>query len=127
MPLSIMSLPRSNSTESTCTVLTVTSEDYENLYYNENFRTEVLSDDALRNIISPNRARLRAADSRCRLDDLLIALLEHAPHPLGQRYIALSLHVAHQEGIDGVIDAAKAWLDGMLLPSVFIYLSPFVY
>jgi hypothetical protein len=122
-----MPLPHSDSAQSTCTVLTVTPEDYENFYNKQTLRTEILSDDVLRNIISPNRARLRAADSRCRLDDLLIALLEHAPHPLGQRHIALSLHVAHQKGLDGVVDAAKAWLDGMLLPSVFVYLSLFVY
>jgi hypothetical protein len=54
-------------------------------------------------------------------------MLEHAPHPLGQRYVALSLLVAHQEGEDGVVDAAKAWLDGLLLPSVFLYFYLFVY
>jgi hypothetical protein len=114
-----MSLPR--------TVLTVTSDDYEDFYRNENFRTEVLADDALRNVIRPNCARLRAADGRYRLDDLLTGMLEHAPHPLGQRYVALSLLVAHQEGEDGVVDAAKTWLDGLLLPSVFVYLYLFVY
>jgi hypothetical protein len=117
-----MSLP--DSVES---VLTLTYEDYEDFYPNETLRSEVLAGDVLRNIIHPNCARLRAADNRYRLDDLLIALLNHAPHPLGQRYIALSLLVAHQEGEDGVVRAARAWLDGLLLPSVFIYFYLFVH
>ncbi len=98
-----------------------TSEEFRNLYDNERLLTGVLSDDALRNIIGPNSARLRAADPRYRLDDLLSAMLEHAPHPLGQRYVAVSLHVAHQKGEDGVVNAAKAWLDYLLLPSPFLY------
>jgi hypothetical protein len=122
-----MSLPRSDSAESTCTVLTCTSEEYEDFYRNENLLTGVLSDDVLRNVIRPNSARLRAVDSRCRLDVLLTAMLEHAPHPLGRRYVAVTLHVAHQKGEDGVVDAAKAWLDDLLLPSPIVYLSLYVY
>ncbi|KAH8995217.1 hypothetical protein EDB86DRAFT_1182462 [Lactarius hatsudake] len=44
-------------------------------------------------------------------------MLEHAPHPLGRRYVAVSLHVARE---DGVVDAAKAWLDNLLLPMLAI-------
>jgi hypothetical protein len=49
-------------------------------------------------------------------------MLEHAPHPLGRRYVAVSLHVAHQNGEDEVVNAAKAWLDNLFLPSSFVYL-----
>ena len=108
------------SANSTCSVLTCTSEEYDDFFNNENLHTEALSDDVLRNIIRQNSARLRAADGRYRLDDLLSAMLEHAPHPLGRRYVAVSLHIAHRKGEDGVVNAAKAWLDNLFLPSSFL-------
>ena len=73
----------SDSFESICTVLTRASEEYEDFFAKEELLTEVLSDDALHNIICPNSERLRVADGRYRLDDLLYAMLKHAPHPLG--------------------------------------------
>ena len=120
-----MFLPRSDSAESTCTVLTCTSEGYQD-FYEKRFLTEVLSNDAERNIIGPNSARLQA-EPRYRLDKLLYAMLKHAPHPLGKRYVAVCLHVAHQKGEDGVVDAAKAWLDNLFLPSPFSYLPLCIY
>ncbi|KAH9011480.1 hypothetical protein EDB85DRAFT_1117299 [Lactarius pseudohatsudake] len=109
-----MSLPHSDSAESTCTP----SQEFQHLYDNERLLTGDLSDEALRSIIGPNRTRLREAETRYRLDDLLSAMLEHAPHPLGRRYVAVSLHVAARE--DGVVNAAKAWLDNLLLPMLAI-------
>jgi hypothetical protein len=122
----IMSSPP-DSSETTCTVLTVTSENFDGFYHNESFHTGVLSRDVLCNVIHPNRARLLAASSEYRLDDLLTAMLEHAPHPLGRRYVALALHVVHRRGEDGVVNAAKAWLDNLFLPSPFVYLSLYVH
>jgi hypothetical protein len=122
-----MSLPRSDSVESICTVLTCASEEYEDIFAQESLTTEVLSEDALNKIIRPNSERLRAADGRYRLDDLLYAMLEHAPHPSGKRYVAICLHIAHQKGEDGVVNAAKAWLDNLLLPSSLIHVSLYVY
>ena len=123
---SIMSLPRSDSAESICTILTCASEEYKVLFANENFLTEELSNDTLDSIIRPNREKLRAADGRYRLDDLLHAMLTHAPHPSGRRYVAVCLHIAHQKGEEGVINAAKTWLDNLLLPSpFFLFIVPF--
>ena len=93
-----MSLPRSDSTESILSVLTCASEEYQSFYGNEGRLTKALSDDALLNIIIPNSARLRAADKRHRFDDLLSTMLKHAPHPSGERYIAICLHIAQQRG-----------------------------
>jgi hypothetical protein len=121
-----MSLSCSDPVESICTVLTCASEEYEDLFAKEGLLTEVVSGDALHNIIRPNSERLRAADGRYRLDDLLYAMLKHAPHPLGRRYVAICLHIAHQKGEDGVVNAAKAWLDNLLLPSPLVYLSIYV-
>ena len=114
----------SDSFESICTVLTCASEEYEDFFAKEELLTEVLSDDTLHNIIRPNSERLRAADGRYRLDDLLYAMLKHVPHPLGRRYVAICLHIAHQKGEDSVVNAAKAWLDNLLLPSPLVYLFP---
>ncbi|KAH9033502.1 hypothetical protein EDB85DRAFT_1951170, partial [Lactarius pseudohatsudake] len=105
-----------DSLESICSVLTITSDEFDVVHKNETLLTDVLIDEA-RNIIGKNRARLREADSRYRLDDLLSAMLLHAPNSLGQRYVAICLHIAHQKGEDGVVNAAKAWLDNLLLPS----------
>ena len=82
-----------------------TSEEYEDSYDNKTFLTEVLVEDVLRNVIRPNSARLREADRRYRLDDLLSSMLKDALHPLG---IAVCLHIAHQKGEDGVVNAARA-------------------
>jgi hypothetical protein len=102
-PSTIMS---SESAESTCTVpvLSCSFEELQDSCGNE----RSLAEHVLINVIRPNCARLRAADPRCRLDNLLSAMLEHAPHPLGQRYVANCLLTAHQKGEDGVVDAAKA-------------------
>ena len=127
MVTSIMSLPRSDSAESICTILTCASEEYRVLLAKDNFLTEGLSHDALNSIIRPNREKLRAADSRYRLDDLLDAMLKYAPHPKGRRYVAVCLHVAHQKGEEGVVNAAKVWLDNLLLPSPFVRCSLYVY
>ena len=120
-------LPRSDSAESIVSVLTCASDEFQNFYDNESLNTEILSDEALRNINRPNSASLRAADNRYRLDDLLSAMLMHAPHPSGKRYVAICLHIAHGKGEDGVVNAAKAWLDNLLLPSPLFYLSICVY
>jgi hypothetical protein len=116
-------LPPSDSTGT----LTVTSETFNAFYHNDSFSTKGLSEDVLSNIIRLHSAKIQAADNRYRLDDLLSALLKYAPHPLGRRYIALSLLAAHQEGEDGLVRAARAWLDGLLLPSVFVDLYLFVH
>ncbi|KAF8464939.1 hypothetical protein DFH94DRAFT_784376 [Russula ochroleuca] len=113
-------LPRSDSAESIVSVLTCASDEFQNFYDNESLNTEILSDEALRNIIRPNSASLRAADNRYRLDDLLSAMLMHAPHPSGKRYVAICLHIAHGKGEDGVVNAAKAWLDNLFLPMLAI-------
>ena len=119
VPSTGMSLPRSDSAESIISVLTCASEEYQSFYTNEALQTKALSDDALLNIIRPNSTRLRAADKRCRLDDLLSAMLIHAPQQSGERYVAICIHIAHQKGEDGIVNAAKAWLDNLLLPSTF--------
>ena len=121
-----MSLPRSDSAESICTVLTCASEEYKVFFANENSLTEGLSHDALNTIIRPNREKLRAADSRYRLDDLLDAMLKYMPHPKGRRYVAVCLHVSHQKG-EGVVNAAKVRLDNLLLPSPFFRCSLYVH
>jgi hypothetical protein len=111
-----MSLPRSDSPESISTILTCRSEEYQECFSNESLLTEDLSDDALYNIIPLNTARLLGAKKNYRLDKLLYTMVKDAPHPSGQRYIAVCLHIAHQKGEDGVVNAAKAWLDHLLLP-----------
>jgi hypothetical protein len=114
-----MSRSSSDSAESLWSVLTCVSEEYHDFYNNEMLQTDVLSDDVLRKVIRPNSARLRAADTRYRLDHLLSAMLEHAPDLSGKRYVAVCLHIAQEKGEAGVVNAAKAWMDNLLLPSPF--------
>jgi len=117
VPLVTMSHRRTLSVESTCTILSCTSDQFWEFY--TNYSTCILSEDAAK-IIDKNRQHLQAADKRYRLDDLLSAMLEHAPHPLGQRYVAVALHIAHEKGVETVVDVAKAWMDYLLLPSKFL-------
>lgn len=107
------------SSNSTCTINTYLSEGHQIHCGNVRVPIRVLCDDVLLDVIHPNRARLRAADPRCRLDVMLSAMLEHAPDPLGQRYVALCLLGAHQRSEYAVVHLAKAWLDNLLLPSLF--------
>ncbi|KAJ6600191.1 hypothetical protein B0H10DRAFT_2441155 [Mycena sp. CBHHK59/15] len=102
-----MSHRRTESVESTCTVLTCTSDEFWDFFGNDKLSTVELAQDTLRNVIHPNSARLRQSDARYRLDDLLAAL-----------------HIAHEKGIDAVLDVAKAWLDNLFLPMLTIARSP---
>jgi hypothetical protein len=117
MPPPIMSLPHPDSVESIRAILTCASEEFKGFYNNERLDTGVIVREALDDIIGPNRVRLRDADNRYRFHDLLSAMLVHAPHPLGQRYVAVCLHIAHKKGEDGIVNAAKVWLDNIFLPS----------
>ena len=122
-----MSLTCSDSLESIRTVLTCTSEEFWDVYDDANIETGTLVQDALDHIIGPNIEKLRAADKRYRLDGLLSAMLLHAPEPSGQRYVAICLHIAHGKGEDGIVSAAKAWLDYLFLPSPSSFLSSLQY
>ncbi|KAJ7121020.1 hypothetical protein C8R44DRAFT_853342 [Mycena epipterygia] len=106
-----MSHRRTKSVESTCTVLTCTSDEFWDFFGNDKLSTIELVQDSLRNVIHPNRERLRQSDARYRLDNLLDGMLQQAPHPSGQRYAAVALHIAHEKGIDTVINVAKAWTE----------------
>ena len=88
-----MSHRRTMFFESTCTILGCKPGDFWSIYENDKVATDVLSDDILTNVIGTNYERLRVADRRCHLDDLLSAMIIRAPHPLGQRYVAISLHI----------------------------------
>jgi hypothetical protein len=111
-----MSHRRTLSVESTCTILSCTSDKFFEFY--NNYSTSILSEDAAK-IIDKNRQRLQAADKRYRLDYFLSAMLEHAPHPPGKRYVSVALHIAQEKGEDTVVDVAKAWMDNLFLPSKF--------
>jgi len=122
-----MPVQNPDSVESIRTILTCNSDEFWDSFNNQTHQTDVLSNVAVKNIIHPNSERLRAADERYRLDFLLSALLYHAPHPLGKRYIAVCLDIANQKGHDGVVNAAKVWVQHLLLPSQFVYFRPYVY
>ena len=99
----------------------ITSEEYQTLYGNKRLLTEDLSNQALHAVILPNITSLRGADEQHHLNDLLRGMLKHAPHPLGERYVAVSLPIAQQRGEDALVRTAKAWLDHLVIPSQFIY------
>lgn len=109
------------SIESTCTIITCTSEDFLQLYDNKTLSTDVLAEEVEANVIRPNAEDLRAASQQYYLDELLSTMLTNAPHPCGKRYVAITLHIAHNKG--EVINAAKAWMDYLFLPSEFFNLA----
>jgi len=105
---------------SICTTLGCTPDEFWSTYENDKVATDVLSNNILTNVIGTNHEKLRAAERRYRIDDLLSGMIIHAPHPLGQRYVAVSIHIAHKKGEDAVIDLAKAWMEQLFLPSQFL-------
>ncbi|KIM40632.1 hypothetical protein M413DRAFT_28425 [Hebeloma cylindrosporum] len=106
--------------ESTCTILGCKSEEFWSIYEDEKLATDVLSNEILTNVVATNHEWLRVADHRYRLDDFLTGMIIHAPHPLGQRYAAVSLLIAHQKGEGAVINLAKAWMEQLFLPMLAI-------
>ncbi|KIM40633.1 hypothetical protein M413DRAFT_446058 [Hebeloma cylindrosporum] len=106
--------------ESTCATLGCRSEEFWSIYDSDKLAADVLSNEILTNVIAANHERLRVAEHRYRLDDLLTGMVIHAPHPLGQRYAAVSLHIAHEKGEDTVINLATAWMEQLFLPIMAI-------
>jgi len=113
-----MSHRRVNSAGSVLTILSCSSEEFID-FFDGPYATDALIDDA-KEVISHNLTLLQeASEDRYRLDELLLGMLDHAPDPSGQRYVAIVLHIANKKGIDAVTDAAKAWLDHLFFPSQF--------
>ncbi|KIM47112.1 hypothetical protein M413DRAFT_422839 [Hebeloma cylindrosporum] len=102
--------------ETICTTLKCTPDEFWSIYNNNDLATDALSDEILTNVIGAKHERLRAADRRCRLDDLVSGMIIHAPHPLGLRYVAVCLRIAHQKGEDTVFRLANAWMEQLFLP-----------
>ncbi|KAF8870627.1 hypothetical protein BD779DRAFT_1579271, partial [Infundibulicybe gibba] len=117
LPILVLSAPvsatamsinlQSASVDSASIVPIFTSAEFSSIYNNNDLSTDILSDKALTTIVRPNSEFPRAADPRYRLDDFLAALLTHAPHQLGKRYIAVALHVAHDKGVTAVANVAQ--------------------
>ncbi|KAL0952337.1 hypothetical protein HGRIS_006617 [Hohenbuehelia grisea] len=115
------------SVSSISSILSCSSETFYNLYNDENVATHTLCQAALNDIIEPERQQLQdvmaKGNKRFRLDELLIGMLEHAPHPDGRRYVAVALHIAHGKGLQAVIEVAQAWLDSLFFPMMTIPLT----
>jgi len=104
---------RVNSTGSILSILSCSSKEFSE----GDYTTDFLVEDA-KKIITQNEGLLReASKNRYRLGELLLGMLDHAPDPYGQRYVAIVLHIANGKGIEAVIDAAKAWFDYLFFPS----------
>lgn len=103
--------------DSTCEILKCAPAEFW-AYYEDSTSTETLANHVLRNVIHPNASFLRAANDEYRLDELLSAMLVHAPHPGGQRYVAVALHIAQGKGVEVLIELGKAWLEDLLFPSL---------
>jgi hypothetical protein len=113
-----------DSFESIRAILTCTSEEFKDFYDNERLNTDVLVHGALDNIVGPNR-ELKTSTRRGQAVSPprpLFAMLLHAPHSLGQRYVVVRLHSAHQRSEDVVVNGAKVWLHDLFLPSAGIFL-----
>lgn len=88
------------------------------------FRGEILTtvqqlscyERAIEEVIKPNQQLLSEVHQEYRLDVLLSAMLDHAPHPSGRRYVAVVL-VAQELGISVVVSVAESWMDCLFLRS----------
>ncbi|TFK41560.1 hypothetical protein BDQ12DRAFT_599283 [Crucibulum laeve] len=105
------------STESAGPVPTCSSDDYLDIFYNPIYSTEFLSRYVQNRVIHPNHECLREGNKDYKIDELLFAMLQNAPHQDGKRYVAVNLHIADKKGLDAVIDCAKVWMNYLFLPS----------
>jgi hypothetical protein len=119
-----MSQKRVDSAATILGILSCSSDRFSE-FYNGPYATNVLVRDAKRIISRSHAALLQEANSqgRYRLDELLLGMLDHAPDPSGQRYVAVVLNVAVVKGVGAVVEAARAWLDYLFFPSQFLYTS----
>ncbi len=81
---------------------------------------DTLTDNAKR-IIEDNATALREVTKRYKLDILLSAMLDHAPHPQGRRYVAVVLRAASERGSKTVLDVAEAWIDCFFRGQLYMY------
>lgn len=86
------------------------------LYYRELFdrnRNDNLDKlvNAARTVVSENAQALKKASiiKGYRLDNLLFAMLDHAPHVNGKIYVATVLQIAKNKGPGVVVKVAEAW------------------
>ncbi|KAK7458140.1 hypothetical protein VKT23_010048 [Stygiomarasmius scandens] len=109
------------SFESICSIPTCPSSTFSALYEDDNISTQSLCDTAYGTIARYSQDLCAAgAGHRYRLDELLSGMLMHAPHPLGKRYVAVSLYIASQKGGDAVVDIARSWMENLFLPMLII-------
>ncbi|TFK67663.1 hypothetical protein BDN72DRAFT_898760 [Pluteus cervinus] len=112
-----MSHSQYNIFHSTCLILSCTVEEFRDIYESEapECTTETFCEDVLTNVIPLHHTALRAVHKQYRLDELLFAMLQFAPHTLGKRYVAVALHIANGKGGDVVLDIAKAWMQNLFV------------
>jgi hypothetical protein len=91
-----MSHKRVDSATTILSILSCSSDTFSE-FYEGPYVTNILVEDAKR-IISRSQTLLQeASQDRYRLDELLLGMLDHAPDPSGQRYVAVVLHIANDE------------------------------
>jgi hypothetical protein len=83
------------------------SEEYRDRF-NLNEKVELLVSHA-KEVVQENAVLLRNTKSRGRLDDLLLALLDHAPCDDGKRYVAIVIQMAQEKGPQELVSVADAW------------------
>ncbi|KAK7457200.1 hypothetical protein VKT23_010498 [Stygiomarasmius scandens] len=115
-----MSRQRTAFIESFSGFLRCNSEAYFHIFNDDRLHTDVLSAGA-QDFIAEHKEHLRAANEQYLLDKLLLAMLEHAPHPDGKRYIAVAVNIAHRKGPEALVDVAKAWMEFLFLPMLTLF------
>ncbi|KAJ7622994.1 hypothetical protein B0H17DRAFT_1112146 [Mycena rosella] len=119
-----MSHTHNLSISSFCSTLSINSDDFLEVFENDHYDNDELVSEAHGIVNKHRRSLIQAAPkgSKYHLDKLLDAMLDHAPTPLGARYVAVALHVAATKDDNGssVVGAAKAWLDQLVLPMLTI-------
>ncbi|KAF9481634.1 hypothetical protein BDN70DRAFT_919709 [Pholiota conissans] len=102
----------------TCAILSCSPTEFNTLFEDEGkISTDTLSDDVKQSAIAQNRGYLRREQpDHYHLDEFLRAMLDHAPHPLGKRYVAVALYIAQKKGAEAVVTLANAWMEHLFLP-----------
>ena len=107
---------RQSSYDSFCSILSCTSDKFED-FYKGGYTTAQLVSDVQKDLLDKHLRDVEPDQRGISTYKLLTAMLEHAPSESGKRYVATVLHIAYTKGLEDVQKAADAWLEHMFMKS----------
>jgi hypothetical protein len=112
----VMSANPTPSEDSTCEALGLHLNSFSSRW-DSGHNTELYCQEVRDKILKPHAETLKSQYNTYYVNKLLEAMIEHAPHPDGKRYVAVALLSAMDVGLENVIKCAESWAEHLILPS----------